>query len=84
MNAWAVAAGSILLAIAPAAYLLVRSSNLVDWYVAMQWAGTLGVLMLLCLAQVLGRPGFIDLALALALVDYVSGLLFITVIERWL
>ncbi|HEX4142795.1 MAG TPA: monovalent cation/H+ antiporter complex subunit F [Pirellulales bacterium] len=84
MNIWAVATIVILIAMAPAAVLLARTRRLIEWYIAMQWAGTLGVLLLVAMARVVERPAFIDLALALALVDYVSSLLLVTVIERWL
>ncbi len=84
MNLWLLTVGAILVAMAPCGVLLAHSRNLLEWYIAIQWAGALAVLLLIAMARAVERPAFIDLALTLAVVEYVSSVLFVSVIERWL
>lgn len=52
--------------------------------VALELAGVVSVLVLMLLAQGLGRSALYDLALAFALLSYPSNLIFIHFVERWL
>lgn len=84
VNIWMVVVVVVALAMVPCAALVARSRQLLDWYIAVQWSGILAVLLLIAMARAVERPAFIDLALTLAVVEYTSSLLFVTVIERWL
>lgn len=84
MNVWSIAAALLVPAMIPCVLLLVRSRHLMEWYLAVQLGNTCGVLLMLCMARVLDRPAFVDLALTLAIVGYTSSLLFVNVLERWL
>jgi multisubunit Na+/H+ antiporter MnhF subunit len=84
MNAWSIAVPILLVAMTGCLVLLARSRHLMEWYIAVQLGTTCGVLLMLCVARVLDRPAFVDLALTLAIVGYTSSLLFANILERWL
>ena len=56
----------------------------VDRLVGLELAGTVDTLVLLVLAQAYDRSIFFDLALALALLSFASGLVFARFLERWI
>lgn len=83
MIAWLIAAGGLLLALVPCLIVVCRAGPM-DGLVAMQLAGTIATLILVVLAQGLGRPALFDLALALALLSLPGMLIFAYFLERWL
>jgi multicomponent Na+:H+ antiporter subunit F len=83
MNTWLWADVALLLSIVPCALVILRSETPGDWLVGLQMAGLIVVLALLILAQAMKRPSFFDLAVALALLSFSSGLLFAHFITRW-
>ncbi len=83
MNAWLIADIALLLGVVICGVLMLRSPEPGDWLVGLQLGGTIAVLVLMLLAQAMKRPSFYDLALALALLSYPSGLIFARFVERW-
>ncbi len=83
MNVWLAADIGLLLGVVPCALLILRSSDVADWTVALQLGGVIIALALLLLAQGLKRPSFFDLSVALALLSFPAGLMFAHFIERW-
>jgi multicomponent Na+:H+ antiporter subunit F len=56
----------------------------VDRLVALEAAGVIGPLILLLIAEAMGRQPFADLGLALALLSFAGGLVFARFLERWM
>lgn len=83
MNVWLIAAGVLLLALMPCAFVAFRAA-VMDRLIAVELAGIISTLFILTLAQGLGRPSILDLALALALLSVLSTLLYGYFLERWL
>lgn len=83
MNFWLWAALLLLLGFLPCGWVILRADPM-DALVALQLATGLGTLVLLLIAQGLGRPSFFDIGLALALLGFPSTLLFAHFFERWL
>jgi multisubunit Na+/H+ antiporter MnhF subunit len=83
MNVWLFATGLLLLALVPCAVVAFRATVL-DRLIAVELAGTIATLLILTLAQGLGRPSIFDLALALALLSVPGTLLYAYFLERWL
>jgi multisubunit Na+/H+ antiporter MnhF subunit len=83
VNAWLVAAGALLVTTVPLWVVLLRADT-VSRLVAMEVFGVEGSLVLLCLAEGLGRSPFADLAIVLAVVSMASGLTFARLVERYL
>ncbi len=84
MSLWLLADILLLLAIVPCAIVVLRSAGLSDWVVAVQMCGVIGALALMILAQAMSRPSFYDLAVALSLLSFPTGLMFAHFLERWL
>ena len=84
MNTWLGADAALVLAALFCAVIILRGRRLTDCMVALQMGGVIIVLALLALAQAMGRPSFLDLALALALLSFPGALLFAHFVERWL
>ena len=83
MNIWLWAEIALLLGMVPCAFLILRSSDLSDWMVALQMGGLIAVMALLLLAQAMKRPSFYDLAVALALLSFPAGLMVAHFVELW-
>lgn len=83
MNIWFLATGVLLLALVPCAIVVFRAAPL-DRLVALELAGTITTLLILTLAQGLGRPAVFDVALALALLSVPGTLVYAYFLERWL
>lgn len=83
MNLWLIATGVLLLALLPCAVVAFRAEVL-DRLVAVELAGTIVTLLIVVLAQGLGRSSLFDLALALALLSVPSTLVYVYFLERWL
>ncbi len=67
----------------PLGIVAVRSRP-IDGLVALEAAGTLTVLVLLCLAEGLHRSFEFGIAVVAALLSWVSGLVFARFLGRWL
>jgi multicomponent Na+:H+ antiporter subunit F len=83
MNPWLIGAGVLLVALVPCGIVAVRAETM-DRLVAVELAGTITTLLLVTLAQALGRPAVFALALALALLSVPAALVFAHFLERWL
>lgn len=83
MNVWLIAAGVLLLALLLCAVVAFRAA-VMDRLIALELAGTITTLVILTLAQGLGRSSIFDLALALALLSAPGTLIYAYFLERWL
>lgn len=83
MSIWLMATGVLLLALLPCAIVAFRS-EVVDRLIAVELAGTITALLILTLAQGLGRSSIFDLALALAALSVPGTLVYAHFLERWL
>lgn len=83
MNVWLIATGVLLLALLPCAVVAFRA-EVMDRLIALELAGTIATLLIVTLAQGLGRPSIFDLALAVALLSVPGTLVYAYFLERWL
>lgn len=58
-------------------------ADLLNAMVGLEMASAIAILSVALLAEAMGRPAWFDLALALALLSFPSGLVFLVFIERW-
>lgn len=82
MNAFLIAATVLLVALAP---LLAMASlhRPIDGLVALEAAGAVGVLALLCLSAGLGQSILFVLAITAAVVSWIGGIVFARFLGRW-
>lgn len=82
MNAFLIAATVLLVALAP---LLAMASlrRPIDGLVALEAAGAVVVLVLLCLSAGLGQSILFVLAITAAVVSWIGGLVFARFLGRW-
>ena len=83
MTLWVAPCVALLVGLVPLGVVIVRRSPL-EGQVALELASVLNTLILLLLAEAFHRPGFEDLALALALLALAGGLVFARLVERWI
>jgi multisubunit Na+/H+ antiporter MnhF subunit len=83
MNVWLAASIALLPPLACSAGLAMRGSE-EHRLVAVQFAGVISVLLLALLSMAYAQPSFLDLALALALVNVPGTLIYTQFLERWL
>ena len=83
MNAWMLASIALLFALVPCGIVALRGSAM-RRLLGLEMAGIIAVLDLLLLAQAFGNANFYDLALALGLLSFGGGLVFVRFLERWL
>ncbi|HJU11457.1 MAG TPA: monovalent cation/H+ antiporter complex subunit F [Candidatus Binataceae bacterium] len=83
MNIWLLAAALLQAGIVVCGIVSVRS-GLLRSLVAMEMASAIAVLTVICLAEAVGRPAWFDLAVALGLLSFPSGMVFLIFLERWL
>ena len=83
MTEWLVAAVALLAGLVPCGWLCLRG-DAVDRLVGLELAGIIDTLVLVLLAEAFGRQIYFDLALALALLAFASGLVFARFLERWI
>ncbi len=81
MNAWWVAAALFALALIPCLAVGLRGP-VGQRLVALEMAGTVESLLLLVLAEAMGRPAFMDLGLSMGLLTYGGGLVFARFLEQ--
>jgi len=82
VNAWTVAAIALLAAYVPAGWVCLRGAPM-DRLVGFQMSGTLTLVLLVVIAEAMGRPGFVDLAVVLSVLSLPGGLALARVMERW-
>ncbi len=82
MNAFVLAATVLLAALAP---LLVTASmrRPIDGLVALEAAGALATLALVCLSVGLGEPLFFTVSVIAAVASWIGGLVFARFLGRW-
>lgn len=83
MNAFTIAAVGLLAGFLPLGAVAVRSRP-IDGVVALQLAGTVATLVLLCLAEGLHRSFLYALPVVAALMSWLGGLVFVRFLGRWL
>ena len=83
MNAFTIAATVLLGAFVPLGWVAARRRP-IDGLVALQLAGTLTVLVFLCLAEGFHRSFEYSLAVVAAVVSWIGGLVFARFLGRWL
>lgn len=79
---WTVAAIALLLGLVPCGVVCLRGQP-TERLVGLEMAGNLDTLVLLLLAVAYRRSIYLDLALALALLTFAGGLVFVRFLERW-
>lgn len=83
MNEWLWTAFALIVCIVPCLITCLRG-KIMDRIVAMEAAGLFCVLALLLLAEGYHRGPMSDLALALGLLSFGGGLVFVRFLERWM
>jgi len=84
VNAWLWAATVLLVAGMVPCLVVTMRSDALERLVGLELAGVVATLVLLLLAQGLGRSSYIDLGLVLALLSFAGSLVFARFLERWL
>lgn len=83
MNAFVIAATALLVALVPLlAITLVRRP--IDGLVAVELAGAIVVLVLLCFAEGFHRSTYYDVPVIAAVLSWVSGIVYARFLGRWL
>ncbi len=83
MNVWLWAAGALLVCLIPCGIACLRG-DVWQRLVGLEAAGLIATLILLLIAEGYHRAPFTDLALALALLSFGGGLVFVRFLERWM
>lgn len=83
MNAFTVAALALVVGWLPLLYVIVRH-RAIDGLVALELAGTVAVLVLLCLAEGFHRSFEYGVAVIAAVLSWLSGMTFARFLGRWL
>jgi len=83
VNAWFYAAAALVVSTVPVWITVIRADTM-SRLVALEVAGVMGTLILVCVAQGFNRPPYSDLALVLAVLSVTSGLIYARFLERWL
>lgn len=82
MNEWLLAALVLLAGLVPCGIVCLRGEP-TERLVGLMMAGTIDALVLMLLAVGYQRAIYLDLALALALLTFAGGLVFVRFLERW-
>jgi multisubunit Na+/H+ antiporter MnhF subunit len=80
-DVWLGAAAALLVLVVPTIWLVLRGLE-VERLAGLELASTLAVLAVVALAEGVGRPGFVDLALVLAITSSVSTFVFVRFLDR--
>lgn len=83
MNPWFLAAAVLLICLAPCLVSCLRG-DVMHRLIALEAAANVVCVMLLVLSEAMHRAPFMDLALALALLNFGGNLAFARFFERWL
>jgi multisubunit Na+/H+ antiporter MnhF subunit len=81
VNVWIWAATAVLICFLPCLLVMIRAPAM-DRLVALEMAGILTIIVLILLSVGFRQPSFLDLALSLAFLSFVSGLVFIKFLEQ--
>jgi multicomponent Na+:H+ antiporter subunit F len=81
VNAWLIAATALLAGLVPLFVVALRAPR-IDAVVALEVAGTIVTLVLLCLAEGFARSAYSSTAITLAVVSFVGALLYARILER--
>lgn len=82
MNAFTIAAVALLAGWVPLLVIVVRG-RVIDGVIALQLAGTVATLVLLCLAEGLHRSFEFGVAVVAAVLTWLGGLVFVRFVGRW-
>ena len=83
MTCWWIAALSLILCLIPCALACLRG-DAIDRLVALEAATVIVSLVLLVIAEAMGRQSFADLGLMMALLSFAGGLVFARFLGRWM
>jgi multisubunit Na+/H+ antiporter MnhF subunit len=83
VNAFGIAAMALLLGLVPLAVVTVREPP-IDGVVALELAGAVLTLVLVCLSESFHRSSYFDLPVICAVVSWIGGLVFVRFLGRWL
>ena len=83
MNAWMLAATVMLFALVPCGIISFKGSPM-DRVVGLELTGIVASMLLLMLAEGMGNPNFYDVGLAMALLAFGGGMVFVRFMERYL
>ncbi len=83
MNVWLTCATVLLFALLPCAIAVFKGSP-IERLAGLEMGSMIEVLVLILLAEGFHRGPFYDIALALALLAFGGGLVFVRFLERWL
>lgn len=83
MNVWLLAATVMLFCLVPCGIVAFKGEA-IDRLIGLEMAGLVEALLLILLAEGFHRLPFYDLALALALLAFGGGMVFVRFLERWL
>lgn len=83
MSLWMIAAQVLLLVLIPCGIGAFRGTP-IERLVALEMAGVVQTMLLVCFAEAFRRPATYDLALAMGLLTFGGGLVFARFLERWL
>ncbi len=83
MNAWMLAASVMLFALIPCGIISFKGSP-IDRVIGLEMTGIVASMLLLLLAEAMGNPNFYDIGLAMALLAFGGGLVFVRFMERYL
>ncbi len=83
MNIWLIAATVMLFTLIPCGIVVFKGSPM-DRIVGLEMAGFVESLLLIMLAEGFHRIPFYDIAVAMALLAFGGGLVFVRFLERWL
>lgn len=83
MNAFDIAATALLVMLAPVGVVIVRRRP-IDALVALELAGAIFVLALLCFAEGFHRSTYYGVAVVGAVLSWISGLVYARFLGRWL
>lgn len=83
MTAAEVAVFALVVALVPCTAACLRG-DIAARLVAMELAGVVVALATMLLSVVVGLPSLVDVAIVLAAVSFVGGLVFVRFLERWL
>ena len=82
MNAFLLAATALLATLAPL-LVVAHVRRPVDGLVALETAGAVTTLVLLCLSVGMAEPIFFTVAIAAAVASWIGGLVFVRFLGRW-
>ena len=83
MNVWLLGSAVLLFALVPCGIAAFRG-DVMERLIGLEMTGMIVTLLLVMLAEGMGRVSFYDLPLALALLSFGGGLVFARFLERWL